>query len=441
MQFVDWYSVPPENQSEDCLYLDVFAPARSLGGDALLPIWVYFHGGSFAGGQAGATWSIPQLVGVVVVAPQYRLGAFGFYAPEVPPPNFGIQDQRLALRWVQENARAFGGDPQRVMIMGNSAGSASVAGHLVMPESFGLYSSASMESPGGHQGWMGEGQRINDDWTSTSILLKNSVQLAKECGCGSSEDLTCMQAVPIDDLMKNAKPMRFAPALGSEGEYPLSLMREGKYHQVPIIVGGTNCESCANAQTSLGKYTDSITQQEYDDAVQKWVQGAGSGASITVEELTDWYAGDCAQYGYWRCFAQMDGESGHTCSAALTAEALRTTSSTVWRYLFTEKDPAKDFPGASHASEGSYLFGAGHPMPGASPAQDSLSRDMAFWWMSLAAHGDPNAASASKVTWTAYTEEDAQVMFLSDDPHMRTSAATATPGCEHWKPYLGWGED
>ena len=154
--------------------------------------------------------------------------------------------------------RAFGGDPQRVMIMGNSAGGASVAGHLVMPESFGLYSSASMESPGGHQGWMGEGQRINDDWTSASMLLKNSAQLAKECGCGSSEDLTCMQAVPIDELMKNAEPVRFAPALGTEGEYPLSLMREGKYHQVPIIVGGNDCESCSNAERTLGKYTDSI---------------------------------------------------------------------------------------------------------------------------------------------------------------------------------------
>jgi carboxylesterase type B len=98
MQFVDWYSVPPENQSEDCLYLDVFAPARSLGGDALLPIWVYFHGGSFAGGQAGARWSVPRLVDVVVVVPQYRLGALGFYAPGAPPPNLGIQDQRLALR-------------------------------------------------------------------------------------------------------------------------------------------------------------------------------------------------------------------------------------------------------------------------------------------------------------------------------------------------------
>ena len=197
----------------------------------------------------------------------------------------------------------------------------------------------------------------------------------------------------------------------------------------------------SNAPLNIAQARWQMTQQEYDDAVQKWVEGAGSGAAITVEELKDWYASDCAQYGYWLCFAQMDGESGHTCSAALTAEALGATSSTVWRYLFTEEDPAKDFPGAAHGSEDSYLFGAGHPMTGASPAQDAVSRDMAFWWMSLAAHGDPNVASASKVTWAAYTKEDVQVMFLSDDPHMGTSAATATPGCEHWKPYLGWGED
>jgi para-nitrobenzyl esterase len=135
---------------EACLSLNVFSPANASNP---LPVIVNIHGGGFVGGHADST-SPAALIrsnpNVVVVTPQYRLGVFGFFNPDPSqaPPNYGILDQQLALRWVQANIAAFGGDPDRVMIAGCSAGGASVSLHLVMPSSYGLYHSAAIENAG-----------------------------------------------------------------------------------------------------------------------------------------------------------------------------------------------------------------------------------------------------------------------------------------------------
>ena len=139
--------------SEDCLVLNVFAPSNSqlnfnsntatTSPARLKPVFIYIHGGGFVGGSAGTAWNFTRLSGdVIVVAIQYRLGVLGFFSPDgaaAAPANFGMQDQQHALQWVQDNAAAFGGDRDQVTIYGCSAGGASVAGHLVLKPSFGMY--------------------------------------------------------------------------------------------------------------------------------------------------------------------------------------------------------------------------------------------------------------------------------------------------------------
>ena len=113
----------------------------------------------FVGGAATTAWNLSRTTGSVVFSIQYRLGVMGFFSTGDSPDHLGMQDQQFALRWIKDNARAFGGDASRVMIFGCSAGGASVAGHLVLPASAGLYHAAGIESPGGHQGWMGDVRR------------------------------------------------------------------------------------------------------------------------------------------------------------------------------------------------------------------------------------------------------------------------------------------
>jgi len=159
--------LPPEPQSEDCLYLNVWSPAKA--GDKPLPVIVWLHGGSNMNGSASAYpyWGhrLAQK-GVVVVSPNYRLGALGFMAlPELSAEsghqasgNYGMMDQIAALKWVQANIRAFGGDPANVTLMGQSAGAWDTSHLQVSPLAHGLYrrviamSGGNFGPPGTQQG-------------------------------------------------------------------------------------------------------------------------------------------------------------------------------------------------------------------------------------------------------------------------------------------------
>lgn len=145
----------PANTSEDCLYLNVWTPAKSAG--EKIPVMVFIHGGAF--GQGAGSISLYDGTalakkGVIVVTLNYRLGALGFLAhPQLVKEstngssgNYGLLDQLAALDWVQRNIAAFGGDPSRVTIFGESAGASSILLHLVSPQSRGLYQQAIVES-------------------------------------------------------------------------------------------------------------------------------------------------------------------------------------------------------------------------------------------------------------------------------------------------------
>lgn len=126
-----------------------------------------------------------------------------------------------------------------------------------MPDAFGLYQAAGIESPGGHQGWMTGSVRSDDDWTLASLITNHSVLLAGELGCASPSDLPCLQALSTKAVYTPSKALRFAPALAVEGEVPLGLIAAGEWNKVPVIVGGQSCESCESAEATFGPYTRS----------------------------------------------------------------------------------------------------------------------------------------------------------------------------------------
>jgi hypothetical protein len=356
----------PPSDPEDCLFLNAFTPSlagREAAGTPLAPVMVHIHGGGFVGGAATTAWNLTRDTGSVVFSIQYRLGVLGFFGGGggAGGGGFGMADQQFALRWVQDNAAAFGGDSKRVMIFGCSAvsammptctcccdpsclapwphgahrvlthtalvvaaagtctqGGASVAGHLVLPQSKGLYHAAGIESPGGHQGWEAGTVRGDDDWMSVRQNLAFSDTLAKQLGCAGRTDLDCLRKSDLKTLYTASKKLHFAPAMDKAGSFPLGEISLGKWNKVPTIVGGQSCESCHTAVGAFGYPNPNrpVTKEAFDEALVKagfsgWeLAPDGTNKSAIGPELLEvWYADRIKTEGRWRTFARINSDS------------------------------------------------------------------------------------------------------------------------------------
>jgi len=243
--------------SEDCLWLNVFA--RDLVRSKRRPIVVWIHGGNFARGSA-ADYEPDYLLDedVVLVVIQYRLGLFGFLSTEDEhaPGNYGMLDQVAALQWVKKNAEAFGGDPNRITLMGQQAGGASVHYHMLSPLSRGLFSQAASLS-GSALCW----------WASIKRPLEKARKLARLLSCPKKDEETkemvdCFRSKPMEDLMnthpnfsewkhleQSQEPLTaWSPRVDPESKLsfmpqePIDLMTQGNFQHVPWIAGLTNDE-------------------------------------------------------------------------------------------------------------------------------------------------------------------------------------------------------
>lgn len=174
--------VPNGSTFEDCLYVNVTTPARAT----VRPVVVWVPGGGFFSG-AGSSYGPRKLVergDVVVVTINYRLAIFGSFGhPGLPGSGtYGLQDQQAALRWVQRNARAFGGDPLRVTLVGESAGGMSVCAQLTSPKAVGLFSKVIMQSGSCAFNWDDNsqypGQAADSPWSPQSAVRRNGAEVA-----------------------------------------------------------------------------------------------------------------------------------------------------------------------------------------------------------------------------------------------------------------------
>jgi para-nitrobenzyl esterase len=244
-----------DEMSEDCLYLNVWAPAGSPG--AKLPVLVYLHGGGFVSGDGseerydGASLAAR---GIVTVTVNYRLGAFGFLAPpdaarESPhgtAGNYGLLDQVAALRWVRDNIAQFGGDPARVTLAGNSAGAISVSAHMASPLSRGLFARAIGES-GGAFAPLSPWQREQAG--------RAAADFASRVGATSLQKLRALPAKTLlAALAETKKPAisLFWPHVDGYflTDVPESVFNAGGQAQVPLLLGTNSQEG--HFSTMLG---------------------------------------------------------------------------------------------------------------------------------------------------------------------------------------------
>eukprot|EP00041_Stephanoeca_diplocostata_P010591 m.168700 g.168700 ORF g.168700 m.168700 type:complete len:452 (+) comp18218_c0_seq1:120-1475(+) len=207
--------------SEDCLYLNIWRPTAAsrqhnvtYTKDASLPILVWIHGGGFIYGNGGPEYNgqtLAALHDIIVINIQYRLDVFGFLALETlarehdhdSTGNYGLQDQRLALQWINDNAQSMGGDARRITIMGQSAGGSSVSAHLTSPASEGLFTAAIALSPLSESALM---------FPSRRQAVNFGIGYARYVGCDGNDDdelVTCLRKLTTKELVT---PLRLPPA-------------------------------------------------------------------------------------------------------------------------------------------------------------------------------------------------------------------------------------
>ena len=234
--------------SEDCLFLNIFTPETARAGDNL-PVLVYIHGGGFNGGCGhekhfdGPVWPAHGVIGVTL---NYRLGPLGFAClPELKEEagktgNYGLYDQHTAIRWVKDNIASFGGNPENITIMGQSAGAMSVQQHCLSPKSRGLFQKAVMSSGGGVSKMMSAGQP-DKNYAFWHAVMERS-------GCA---DLAAFRALPAQKLYKVWKAakkevkggaMAISPVLDGElvvGK-GVDILNSKAHMPIPYMAGSTS---------------------------------------------------------------------------------------------------------------------------------------------------------------------------------------------------------
>lgn len=405
-QTAAWITQP---KSEDCLYLNIWAPENAQG----LPVIVWIHGGGYYGGTASqAEFDGRNLArhGVIVVTVNYRLGIFGFFShPQLAAEskantsgNQGIEDQIAALRWVRANIAAFGGNADNVTIMGESAGAESVAILVASPLAKGLFQRAIAQSGN---------DAMPIDPAENKLFDRHAAEaegsaFAQAVGAANLADLRKTSAASLQKPAWSPHPIVDGHVLRTD---LTTTYRQQGQNDVPLLLGWNAEEGKDLAPELLG--TNQFTASAYTGLVAKLLGHVPSKALLnaypgttdaqaraSIERLTnDWWG--------WRMWAWAGLQAGHGRSPA-------------YLYYFTHRPTTPATPcgygcGAGHGAEIRYVFD--HLDQDARPwsAQDrQLAQRLATTWAAFARTGNPNGSSLP--AWSRFDGSNASILRIGD---------------------------
>jgi para-nitrobenzyl esterase len=404
------YSRDPGPMSEDCLTLNVWAPAGAR--DA--PVFLWIHGGAlWAGSSNEPIYDGARMAqrGMVVVSINYRLGPLGWLAhpelsresPQGVSGNYGLLDQIEALRWVRRNIGAFGGDPANVTIAGESAGALTVMYLLASPEARGLFAKAIAQSA-----YMISTPDLKQDKHGMPSAEGSGVKLAAAL---KAQDLAALRAIDAETLTNAARAAGFFPMGAIDGRVlPRQLVEvfdKGEQAPVPLLAGFNSGEIRSLRMLAP---PPPATAADYVKAIREKYRDR-------ADAFLRLYPGDNVQESILA--TTRDALYGWTAERLVRKQAALGQPS--YLYLFDHGYPAADEAGlhAFHASELPYVFGAFEGTPPAWPripdtaAERKLSDAMLGYWTSFARSGKPQAAGAPD--WPTFGEP-ARYLAFSDAP-------------------------
>ena len=382
-----------DGMSEDCLYLNVWAPSNT--GNTKLPVFVYFYGGGFIQGDGSEPRydgeSMAQK-GIVSLTVNYRLGIFGLFShpelthesPHHSSGNYGLMDQSAAIQWVKRNIAAFGGDPNKITIAGESAGSISVSAQMASPLSRNLIAGAIGES----------GSLLG---ALPPVPLATGEQNGEKFAAGiKATSLAALRAIPADSLLKAASrsnPFRFSMTI--DGYFfpkdPLVIFQSGEEAHVPLLAGWNSEEG--NYRGVLGRETP--TKENFEAAVRKlYTDHATEILSVyqpatdaEVEKVATELASDrFIAFSTWR-WIDLQAKTG---------------GKPVYRYYYQRPRPAMapgmgNAPaatGAVHSAEIEYAMGNLHynKVYAWTPEDEAVSKILQQYFVNFIKKGDPNGS-------------------------------------------------
>lgn len=420
---------PPSGKSEDCLYLNVWSPAKSS--NEKIPVLVWIYGGGFnAGATSEFNYTGEKLAkkGVVFVSIAYRVGQLGFLAhpelnaetPNHVSGNYGLLDMIAGLKWVQKNIAKFGGDPNKVTIFGESAGGIAVSMLCASPLAKGLFHGAISQS-GGSFGpprvttFPGENlKKLHDAEAAGDAYVKNA-------GYYSIADLRKLDADKLPAVRGLAWPIIDGWVIPDD-QY--KLYEAGKYNDVAILVGYNSDEGAS--------FSPPKTPADYITAVK-------TRYGKFADDLLKAYPVDSATVPKTARDIMRDAAFGwHTWSWARLHS--KTGKSKVFYYYF---DQHPDYPvgsprygyGSPHGQDVAYVFEHLNPSnPQTTKTDLEISDAMSTYWTNFAKYGNPNGKGVPE--WPAFSDKNPVVMYFSQTPH--TGPVPGAKSLEVLDAYFKW---
>jgi para-nitrobenzyl esterase len=415
--------------NEDCLFLDVYVPGSSVSPGNNLPVMVFFHP-SLVYGLGGLYDPTNMAIdgSVIIVTVNYRLGILGYLADAALGAesergisgNYGFRDQLFALRWVEHNIGAFGGNAHNVTIFGESAGGVSVCAAVVSPFGTGLFQRAISESA---------------PCISPLLTLARAEALGativSALGCtevAAAATVDCLRHLSVDEILAEQskvlssisftkpilgerfrRPEPFLPIIDGVliPQQPTVALVSGNYNQVPVIEGTNHDEGrlFVALEFDLNPAVGPLTAAEYPAAIESIVSGlvtGGTGVQTIVQEIVNEYPlSNFAVPG--EALAAVITDGFYSCMANISNERFSLSVPT-FGYEFNDENapmlfyPPVSFPyGATHSTELSFIFSVA-PLPLAPPplsgSEQILARTMKSYWTTFAKNGNPNKSGA-----------------------------------------------
>jgi para-nitrobenzyl esterase len=412
--------------SEDCLYLDVYRPSRT-GPGARLPVLLWYHGGGWTQGTGviygGRTMA--ALTNSIVISINYRLGALGFLAlpqldaenPALGSGNYGTLDQIEALNWTRRSIAAFGGDPRRVTIYGQSAGAGAVCTMLTSPVARGLFSRAIIQSLpcGAVTQPLAQAQQTGQDY-------------ARAAGCTDPATvLPCLRSAWAPNLIAAEQRVLVRGEVYGTGVLPensAAALAAGRWNRVPTMIGNVRSE---------GKLfvidRPNLTAAQYVEQIRS-TYGANADAVLARYPLTDYPAPFYA-------LAAVVTDSGIACGVNATANLLAPLTRT-YRYEFNDptsptlygfQPPGIDMSNA-HSAELAYLFDFTLGDRPLTQTQQRLADQMMRYWAAFARTGDPNVPG--QTPWPPFTRATHRTLILRPTGNTTSTTVAEEHNCAFW---------
>lgn len=421
---------------EDCLYLNVWTPGIE---DSSLPVMVYIHGG---GNQMGSTSKaqdgaliydgalLAERGDVVVVTIQYRLGALGFLVhPGLPEEsensvsgNYALLDQILALKWVQNNIAGFGGDPEKVMLFGESGGAVDVSLLLTSPLAAGLFQRALIQS----------GAAVAKDYSEAQT---QGTEYAEKRGCGDGspqEQITCLRSLPADSFVVDlTHPFEGGTVSQTWGGVvdgwvlpmdPLEALESGNFNHVPLVVGSNADETAITAPATI---TPEMTRAYFRLAVPKQF----------YDRLLELYPPGTTNRQAREAFIQATTDAQFTANARRIARGVaQNQDEPVWRYFFSHT--LSGLSGLYGAYHGLELFFVFQTIDSTTYARDgkitnddrSVATMMGQYWSRFAETGNPNQYDLTE--WQEYNSVTDAYLDINVSAFRGTDLRTEK--CDFW---------